>query len=80
MSKWKRFRLFWRSNGSIILLIGIFGSIAIGNNLLLGITELLMLTIPCGAQKINTTWWLWYPRQLLFCVLAVDNFLFVYGI
>ena len=67
-------RVWWRKHGAKVLLLFILLSIFI-SNVAIGFFEIMMLTVPCGIRKVNTCYWLWYPRQLYFFLIGLFTML-----
>jgi hypothetical protein len=67
----RSFRKHWRKHGAKyclwIMIAGIWSAKIVGG------TMLLMLTVPCGIQIINTDKRLWYLRQLFFAGIGLLN-------
>lgn len=63
----------WRRHGvkyCLLMLIGWIWSAKIA-----GVAMLLMLTVPCGIEKVNTDKRLWVLRQLYFAGIGLFNLL-----
>lgn len=67
MKYWK----LWRKNGALIILLLQIFSMYIHSDILLAFVMPLWLTVPCGIKEVNTNWFLWYPRQLMFGIFAI---------
>ena len=74
----RKFRKWWRKHGAKVLLLTLILSIPIMlishsvGQLILGVSTLLMLTVPCSIIKVNTNKPLWYLRQLFIFLLGIN--------
>ena len=66
-------RKHWRKHGAKYCLLMLIG--AIWSAKIVGVAMLLMLTVPCGIEKINTDKRLWVLRQLYFAGIGLLNLL-----
>ena len=64
-------RKWWRKHGAKLIVLFIIISGYFLWNEGVGICCFLMLTVPCGIVKINTTKWLWYSRQFYFLIIGI---------
>ena len=67
------FRKHWRKQGAKYCLLAFIG--AVWSTKVVGLVCIVMLTVPCGIQKVNTDKRLWYLRQLYFAGIAALNLL-----
>jgi len=66
-------RKWWRKHGAKLLLLFMIISLCFWWVTGVGIASILMLTVPCGMQEVNTNKKLWYARQLVFLITGIIN-------
>lgn len=65
----RSFRKHWRRHGAKYCLISLIGGI--WSVKIIGIANLLMLTVPCSSDYLNTNKRMWYLRQLYFLIVGL---------
>ena len=66
-----QFVVNWRKYGTFVTLVLQVLFMLFLPTFMTGFIALLWLTIPCGIKIINTKWYLWYTRQILFATFAI---------
>jgi hypothetical protein len=68
---------FWRMYGSLVLLLVMLIGVVFMKfeiqygGLIIGASDVLMLTVPCGISIVNSNKILWYIRQCFFLLFGI---------
>ena len=66
-----QFIVGWRKYGTLVLLLLQALFMLFLPTFMTGFIALLWLTVPCGIKIINSKWYLWYTRQILFATFGI---------